>query len=91
MGCLMAWLGRAGVQTDAEAEADARHLRDLYGARAEAWCAASLAALPPNDARRKSIRKIAAALRAAPNGAPSASTVAKRPEHRFQPRAAGRS
>ena len=49
---------------DAErADADARHLRDLYGAGAEAWCASALAALPVSDERYRSIRMIAKALR----------------------------
>lgn len=57
----MGWLTDA-----ARADADARHLRSLYGARAEAWCAVALGALPPGDPRRRSIRLIAKALRGLP-------------------------
>jgi hypothetical protein len=46
------------------AEADARHLRERYGDRAEAWCVSALRDLPAGDARRKSIRRIAKALHA---------------------------
>jgi hypothetical protein len=45
------------------ARADARHLRDLYGDRAEAWCEGALAGLPRNDPRRRSVRLIVHALR----------------------------
>jgi hypothetical protein len=45
------------------ARADARHLRDLYGDRAEAWCEGALAGLPRNDPRRRSVQLIAQALR----------------------------
>ncbi len=62
----MGWLADA-----VSAEADARHLRELYGARAEAWCAGALGALAPGDPRRRSIRLIAKALRGLP--APDAS------------------
>jgi len=61
MGAVMGWLGQAE-----RAEFDARHLRDLYGARAEAWCASALDALPPGDPRRGSIRLIAKALHRLP-------------------------
>jgi len=57
----MGWRGDAQ-----RAAADARHLRDLYGARAEAWCANALGALPPGDPRRRSIQLIAKALRGLP-------------------------
>ena len=69
MAGLMGWLGKADPADDqaaAAAQADARHLRDLHGARAEAWCKAALAALPPGDARRGSIRGIIRALRGIP-------------------------
>ena len=59
MGGLIGWLTGA-----ARAEADARHLRTLYGDQAEAWCAGALAALPPGDARRRSVKRIAKALSA---------------------------
>ena len=61
MGGLMGWLVAAR-----RAEADARHLRALYGAGAEAWCASALAALPAGDQRCKTIRRIAKALEAIP-------------------------
>jgi len=61
MGGLMGWLASA-----VNAEADARHLRELYGPRAEAWCAGALGALAPGDPRRRSIRLIAKALRGLP-------------------------
>jgi len=61
MGGLMGWL--VGAR---RAEADARHLRALYGAGAEAWCASALAALPTGDQRCKTIRRIAKALEAIP-------------------------
>ncbi len=57
----MGWLTDA-----ARAESDARHLRELYGARAESWCAGALGALAPGDPRRRSIRLIARALRGLP-------------------------
>ena len=63
MSGLMDWLTGAR-----QAKADARHLRDLYGDRAEAWCETMLASLPRGDARRESVRKIAKALGAAPMG-----------------------
>ena len=72
MGGLMGWLVAAR-----RAEADARHLRALYGAGAEAWCASALATLPAGDQRCKSIRRIAKALRAMPAAsANEASTAA---------------
>jgi hypothetical protein len=61
MGGLIGWLVAAR-----RAEADARHLRALYGAGAEAWCASALAMLTAGDRRCKSIRLIAKALRAIP-------------------------
>ncbi|HEX4181540.1 MAG TPA: hypothetical protein VHY32_12185 [Caulobacteraceae bacterium] len=64
MGHLMGWLTGAR-----QAKADARHLRALYGDRAEAWCEGVLAALPPGDARRRSVLRIAKALDALPVGA----------------------
>ena len=60
---LINWLTEAG-----KARADARHLRELYGERAEAWCAGVLSALPSGDARRRSIRRIAKALQGVPAG-----------------------
>jgi hypothetical protein len=50
----------------ARAQADARRLRGLYGADAEAWCCDALAALPAGDARRGDVRRILKALRALP-------------------------
>ena len=47
---------------EAQAEADARHLRERYGAKAEAWCEFALTALQPGDPQRRSIRLIAKAL-----------------------------
>ena len=57
MSGLIDWLTGAR-----QAKADARHLRDLYGDRAEAWCETMLASLPRGDARSRSVRKIAKAL-----------------------------
>ena len=58
---LWRWLaGRRSV------DADARHLRGLYGPDAEAWCVGALAALPPGDPRRKVVRRIARALHRIP-------------------------
>ncbi len=68
MSGLLDWLTGAR-----QAKADARHLRDLYGDRAEAWCETMLASLPSNDARRGSVRKIAKALGATASAGPSRS------------------
>ena len=82
MAGMMSWLAGMGAvaaavkvgpspaaSADADAaRADARHLRQLYGARAEAWCEAALRALPAGDARRPSIRRIAKALHKVPVG-----------------------
>ena len=61
MGAMMGWLAGVG-----RVESDARHLRELYGAEAEAWCASALAALPAGDPRRRSIQLIAKALHHVP-------------------------
>ena len=79
MAGMMSWLAGMGAvaavkigpspaaSADADAaQADARHLRELYGVRAEAWCEAALRALPAGDARRPSIRRIAKALHGVP-------------------------
>jgi len=76
MGGMLGWLANA-----ASAKADARHLRDLYGPRAEAWCAGALGALPPGDPRHRSIRRIAKALRGLP--ASDESQGLSSPDRRF--------
>ena len=86
MAGLLGWLIKADpaeAEAEAAAGADARHLRDLHGARAEAWCKAMLAALPPGDARRGSIRAIVRALRHVP--VPKASRAVAGPAMRLEP------
>jgi hypothetical protein len=61
------------------AKADALHLRERYGDRAEAWCAGALRDLPASDARRKSIQRIAKALQA------MSDREAARPVRHFRP------
>ncbi len=83
MGRMMGWLGNA-----ASADADARHLRDIYGTRAEAWCAGALGALAAGDPRRRSIQRIAKALHglptidASPDLSPVGRPVEPSPHHR---------
>jgi hypothetical protein len=61
MGAFLGW--RADT---ARAQADAEHLRNLYGPDAEAWCADALASVPFGDPRRGEILRIVKALRALP-------------------------
>ncbi len=63
--------GLRGLRGGADrAKADALHLREQYGAQAEAWCEAALTAMPATDPRRKSIQNIAKALRLVPAAGP---------------------
>ena len=67
MASLLGWRTEARANPEVKAAvADAHHLRDLYGHRAEAWCKAALQALPHGDERRQSIRRIIRALHAVP-------------------------
>jgi hypothetical protein len=90
MGGIWGWLAPADADA-AAVEADAHHLRDLYGSGAEAWCAAALAALPAGDVRRESIQKIVRSLRGVPVADLSeAGAWADRRSQRLEPRPVGR-